>query len=451
MRAKLLKFLRNNVLLVVPVLLAVGVLVQGALQSGREGPSDTVEAVNEVDSTPPVRFVDKSSWVYLSDYVTQLTRGATSSLALVGRQQTTGVFLEPDLVLTSLEAIETHQVTRVELADGVLSTGSVLGYDTENGVAIIKLSPGVTARKLAISPVAMNPGWAVAVGLDAMGSTVTSIALLSLPNSGGSLHNSAPLPITNIHPPPRARGAAVLNLDGQLMGFIPAAPGSRGIWGNSLPQLVRQMKNGGPILRPWIGLEVSRMEPGILKHLELSSGLLVLSVFPQGPALRAGVRAGDILLELNGNSVRSLEEYGGILASFSKGASLELKLNRGSRTITRKIEVGEVSDKQRLTAGGVWVDSLGVSLKYERRALSPGGRRVPGLQVTYLAPGGPAYAAGIRSRDFLLSMGGRGVYNSTQFRRQFERSSEEAVLVKLLRDEKQHLVLLGKPKPDEAL
>ena len=444
MGAMLLKFLRNNLLLVVPVLLAVGVLVQGAFQPGREEPTGTVETVNGVVSTPLVRFVDKSSWVYLSDYVTQLSSGATSSLALVGAQQTTGVFVEPDLLLTSLEAIETHQVTRVELADGVLSTGSVLGYDAENGVAIIKLNPGVAARGLGPGPVEMNPGWAVAVGLDAMGSVVTSVALLSLPNSGTSLHNSAPSLITNIHPPPGARGAAVLDLDRQLVGFIPAESGSRGIWGNNLQRLIRQMKNGGPIFRPWIGLEVSRMELGILEHLELSSGLLVRSVFPQGPAWRAGVRAGDILLELNENPLRTLEEYRGILASFSKGGSLELKVNRGSRTIQRMVEVGEVSEQQRLTAGGVWVESLGVSLKYERRALSPGGRQVPGLQVTYLAPGGLAYAAGIRSQDFILTIAGRAVYNSAQFRRQFERSSEEAMLVKLLREEKQHLVLLGK-------
>ena len=54
MGAKLLKFLRNNLLLVVPVLLAVGVLVQGAFQRGREEPTGTVETVNGVVSTPLV-------------------------------------------------------------------------------------------------------------------------------------------------------------------------------------------------------------------------------------------------------------------------------------------------------------------------------------------------------------------------------------------------------------
>ena len=59
MGAKLLKFLRNNLLLVVPVLLAVGVLAEGAFQRGREEPTGTVETVNGVVSTPLVRFMDK--------------------------------------------------------------------------------------------------------------------------------------------------------------------------------------------------------------------------------------------------------------------------------------------------------------------------------------------------------------------------------------------------------
>ena len=450
MRAKLLNFLRNNFLLVIPAFLAFGVLVKGALQGSREGSASDVGIVSGVVSTPPVRFVDKSSWVYLSDYVTQLARGATSSLALVGQQRATGVFLESDLLLTSIEAIDTRQVTRVELADGILSSGSVLGYDTENGVAIIKLNSGVRARKIDTGPVEMNPGWAVAVGLDVMGSVVTSVTLLSIPRNGISIHSPVSFSIMNIHLPLGAKGAAILDLDGRLAGFIPATPAKGGIRRDGLLQLVRQMKNREATFQPWIGMEVSQMGTDIIEHLELPSGLLVLSVLPQGPAWEAGVRPGDILLELSGDPVHSLEEYSGILVSFSKGASVEFKLKRGSRMITRRAEVGEGSDREHLIAGGVWVESLGFSLKHEKRASFPGGKRISGLQVTYLVPGGLAYASGIRSNDFLLSVGGRVAYNSAQFRRQFERSSEDAVLVKLLREKKRHLVLLRKPNPNEV-
>lgn len=450
MRAKLLNFLRNNFLLVIPAFLAFGVLVKGALQGTRQESASDVEVMSGVISMPPVRFVDKSSWVYLSDYVGQLARGATSSLALVGQQRATGVFLEPDLLLTSIEAIDTHQVTRVELADGILSSGSVLGYNTENGVAIIKLNSGVSARRIDMEPVQMNPGWAVAVGLDAMGSVVTSVALLSLPRNGISIHSPVSFSITNIHLPLGAKGAAILDLDGRLAGFIPATLTKGGIKRDALLKLVLQMKNKEATFQPWIGMEVSQMETDIIEHLELPSGLLVFSVLPQGPAWEAGVRPGDILLELSGDPVHSLEEYSGILGNFPKGASVEFKLRRGSRTITRRAEVGESSNRERAIAGGVWVESLGVSLKHEKRTLFPGGRRISGLQVTYLVPGGFAYASGIRNKDFLLSVGGRVAYNSAQFRRQIERSSEDTVLVKLVREKKRHLVLLRKPKPNEV-
>ena len=85
MRVGLLHFLRKNVFLVIPVFIAVGVLIEGAYRrSGDEGAPD-VEAIPEVVGLPPVRYVDKSSWVYLSDYLSQLMRSAVPSLALVGR------------------------------------------------------------------------------------------------------------------------------------------------------------------------------------------------------------------------------------------------------------------------------------------------------------------------------------------------------------------------------
>ena len=354
------------------------------------------------------------------------------------------------MLVTSLEAVETTQATQVELPDRVRTVGRVLGMDEESGLAVIQLNSGISRQQMSPETSENGLGWVVALGLNKMASPVMSFALLTSPGSGML---PASLPFTSaaaIHRPVGSRGAAVVDIDGRLLGYLPADPTRQAVWGNRLSDLVRQLKAQGRILRPWIGLEVSRIDPAILNHLKLSSGLLVAAVFPQGPAWRAGIKPGDVLVEVNQHPIQTAEEYRGILLSLSEGASCQLQLMRRGRTLSRTVTVRLRSEQRRLAAGGTWVPSLGAALKRERRTLSVGVGKLSGLQVAFLEAGGPAFAAGIRKGDLLLALDQRALMSPNHLRRRYERSSRQEFLVKLLRGEKQHLILLKKAAPDEA-
>jgi serine protease Do len=429
------------------LVVAVGVLIEGAYRRYRAKAGTSVEtvkeAVKEATSFPPTRLVDKSSWLYLRDYVMQLVDQAAPSLALVGESGAGGVFIERDLLLTSAEAIETLEATGVRLSDGTRRTAAVVGFDRELDVALLKLGSPGSSQALTVASADEQLSWLVAVGLNRKGSPVVSLELLSVAGLAGELDGEARLQTTNLGLPRGATGAAVLDFDGRLVGYIPASGHNQVLWGTPLRDVLAQLKAKGRISRTWIGLEVTEVDSAVLEHLGLSSGLLVSAVSYRGPAWVSGVRAGDILVQINSRVVQRVEQYREILGGLPLGTSCELNVSRAGNMLRLTTTVGEQAERRRLRAGGSWIPSLGASLRPERAVIVSGPVRVSGLRVTFLAAEGPAYAAGIRPNDLLLSLDGRPVRSPAQLRRQFEKLGVS--VVKLLRREKYQLVLLRKP------
>ena len=443
--------LRRHIYLVIVLIAAAGVLIEGAYRRARvkaATPAETVkEAVKEVVGVPSTRFVDKSSWVYLRDYVSQVVGSATPSLVLVGDTGATGVFVEPSLVLVSSAAVESMEATRVELADGTPRTGRVVGLDEEVDVALIQLD-AARGTPLAWSTTDDPLSWIVAVGLNRSGSPAISLSLLSVTNVGDEVTGEIYLRNTSLDLPRSTLSAAVLDFDGRLAGYIPGSNPEEVLWGDFLEELVPRLKGQGRIRHPWLGLEVTELDSAVLEHLDRRSGLLVSAVFYQGPGWIAGARAGDLLIEINGQAVHSPEGYRGMLTGLSIGTSCELKVVRKGREIKLKAPVMEQSERKRLEAGGDWIPSLGASLKAERGVAVSEGVRVSGLRVTYLERGGLAYAAGIRDDDLLLSFDRRPVATSARVKWLLRKPGSS--LVELVRGNRQLLVLLEIPKTHEA-
>jgi serine protease Do len=447
MAARWRQLVRRQMYLFLLLVVAVGVLIEGAYRRYRAQARTSVEtvkeAVKEAASFPPTRLVDKSSWLYLRDYVTQLVDQAAPSLALVGESGAVGVFIEPDLLLTSSEAIETLEATGVRLANGARRTAAVVGFDRELDVALLKLDSPGPSQALTVVSADERLSWLVGIGLNRKGSPVVSLELLSVAGLAGDLSGEPALQTTNLELPRGANGAAVLDFDGHLVGYIPASGHNQVLWGAPLRDVLVQLKARGRIPRAWIGLEVAEVDSAVLRHLGLASGLLVSAVPYQGPAWVSGARAGDILIEINGRAVQRVEQYREILGRLPPGTSCELNVSRDGNLLRLMTMVGEQAERRRLSAGGSWIPSLGASLRPERAVRVSESVRVSGLRVTFLAPEGPAYAAGIRPNDLLLSVDGRPARSPAQLRRQFEKL--DVSVVKLLRQEKYQLVLLRKP------
>ena len=244
MAARWRELVRRQVYLSVLLLIAVAVLMEGAYRRYRAQAKTSVEtvkeAVKEAASFPPARLVDKSSWLYLRDYVTQLVDQAAPSLALVGESGAVGVCIEPGLLLTSAEAIETLEATRVRLADGTRGKAAVVGFDPELDVALLKLDSPGASQPLAVASADERLSW--------KGSPVVSLELLSVAGLAGDQSGEPALQTTNLELPRGANGAAVLDFDGHLVGYIPASGHNQVLWGTPLRDVLVPLNRRWPVM-----------------------------------------------------------------------------------------------------------------------------------------------------------------------------------------------------------
>ena len=444
MRLGFFRFVRKNPLFTILLALAAGVMIEGARQDKEEVMDVQAEAVETEDRQ--ARNADKIQWINLRNYISQLILNTRPALALVGNRGTTGIFVEPDLILTSGEALDAKGSIRVDLEKGTQVEGQILGVDPLLNLALIKVEAEVSPATIYSNGTTAGPSWVFTMGLNESGEPAVSPGLVSHLGEENSTLNLLSRQNLGLQPPPGVHGAAVLNIDGHLVGFLPAASNGHGIWGKNLESALQQLKARGKVRRPWIGLTVASLDPAVLARLKLESGLLVSEAFPQSPASRAGVRAGDILLTINGAAVATPNEYRRILLLHPEGVPCELKFRRGRRVFTRKAQVLERSARLRLEAGGTWVESLSASVKRETVRPGAGQVSVSGLRVTFLTPGKQAFVAGIRAGDVILSVNQRRLYSASQLRLRYERATEP-LLVKLLRGEKQHLMMLPPFQP----
>jgi serine protease Do len=111
--------------------------------------------------------------------------------------------------------------------------------------------------------------------------------------------------------------------------------------------VVSQLRNGGKVVRGWIGVYVQRVTPEIAESLNLDDdgGALVADITAGGPADKAGVKRGDIIVEVNGYKIDEMPELPKILASYAPGTKTKLKVIRNGEEKVLNLKLEELPDQ----------------------------------------------------------------------------------------------------------
>lgn len=262
MRLGFFRFVRKNPLFTILLALAAGVMIEGARQDKEEVMDVHAEAVETEDRQ--ARNADKIQWINLRNYISQLILNTRPALVLVGNRGTTGIFVEPDLILTSGEALDAKGSIKVDLEKGHQVQGQVLRVDPLLNLALIKVEAEVSPATIYSNGTTAGPSWVFSMGLNETGEPAVSPGLVSHLGEENSTLNLLSRQNLGLQPPPGVHGAAVLNIDGRLVGFLPAASNGHGIWGKNLEFALQQLKARGKVRRPWIGLTVASLDPAVL-------------------------------------------------------------------------------------------------------------------------------------------------------------------------------------------
>ena len=272
-----------------------------------------------------------------------------------------GVIISPKgYVLTNNHVIETADEIEVALADGRKSVAKVVGTDPETDLAVIRIDlPNLPAITLGHADQTQVGDVVLAIGNPfGVGQTVTMGIVSAVGRNHLGINTFENFIQTDAAINPGNSGGALIDANGNLLGINTAiysrSGGSLGI-GFAIP--VTTVKNvmesiiaSGQVIRGWIGVEPQDITPELAESFGLSrkSGAIIAGVLKGGPADKAGIKPGDILVSVDGKPVADTTEMLNLIAQLTPGNKAKMTVLRKSREATLDVVVGKRPRPQRV-------------------------------------------------------------------------------------------------------
>jgi len=256
-------------------------------------------------------------------------------------------------VLTNHHVVEAADEIEVALHDGKKLLAKVVGNDPETDLAVLQVNaqnlPAITfgsSDALKVGDVVLAIGNPFGVG-----QTVTAGIVSALGRTGLGINTFENFIQTDAAINPGNSGGALVDAGGNLVGintaiFSSRLGGSMGI-GFAIPvstakMVLEQIVKNGSVTRGWIGVEVQEITPPVAESFKLqtSRGALIAGVLRGGPADKAGVKPGDVLVEVEGRPVADPTSMLNLIAALAPGNTAKVKLKRAGKDLDASITVG---------------------------------------------------------------------------------------------------------------
>jgi serine protease DegQ len=265
-----------------------------------------------------------------------------------------GVIVSPEgYVLTNNHVIESADEITVILNDGRSTRAKLVGTDPDTDLAVLKIKLDKLPVMVMSNSDQLQVGDVVlAIGNPfGVGQTVTSGIVSALGRNQLGINTFENFIQTDAAINPGNSGGALVDVQGNLLGINTAiysrSGGSMGI-GFAIPvSTARQVLEGivkdGQVVRGWIGVEPTEITPDLAKtfNVQRDSGVIIIGVLQTGPAFKAGVRPGDVLLAVEGQQVQTVAELLTRVSSLKPGQPARMTVLRQSDQIEVTVTPGQ--------------------------------------------------------------------------------------------------------------
>jgi serine protease Do len=259
---------------------------------------------------------------------------------------------EDGIVVTNNHVVEGAQNITVATDDGSTYTADVVSVATDplNDLAILKIdATGLPALKRGDSSTMRVGDWVIAIG-NALGQGIRATEGIisrkgvSLPVSQGQVLYD--LIETSAAINPGNSGGPLVNLSGEVIGITSAKVASVGVEGmgyaisiDTATPIIQELVNKGYVTRPWLGVGLYTVDQVAVRQLGLavSEGVLLVEVVPGSPADQAGLKEGDVVTSIGGQSVTDVQQLTRVLHASEIGKPLELTYWRGDQGQTVQV------------------------------------------------------------------------------------------------------------------
>ena len=338
-----------------------------------------------------------------------------------------GVIVDPKgYILTNNHVIENADEIIVRLSDSRKFPARLIGHDPKTDLAVLKIeapAPLPTAE-LGDSDRLRVGQWAIAIGnpfgLDRT-VTVGIISATARTHVGVATYENFIQTDASINP--GNSGGPLLNLDGRVVGINTAIVASGQGIGFSIPinqarDVMRQLIAQGRVVRGWLGIVIQDVSDELAQTFGVRErqGVLVADVMKGGPAEAAGLRPGDIVVELGGDTIREVPELQRRVAAVAPGETVALTIVRDRQRLPVSVKVGEMPTEEPAQAAVRGADEFGLTVEPlpADHALRLD-LRAGGVVVTTVSPGRAAEKAGLRRGDVIVELNRRPVTDAPAF------------------------------------
>ena len=349
-------------------------------------------------------------------------------------------------VVTNNHVVDHAKTVQVTLDDGRTLDAKVIGKDSKTDIALLKITEGGSYPYVQFGKGAPRVGdWVVAIGNPfGLGGTVTAGIVSARGRDIGAgpyddfLQIDAPINKGN-------SGGPTFNVNGEVVGVNTAIASPSGgsvglafaIPAETVQAVVEQLRTDGKVARGYLGVQVQPVTRDIAEGLGLDrpKGALVDHAEDGTPAAKAGLKSGDVIEKVNGESVNDARELSRRIAGLKPGAKVDIAYLRGGKADTATITLGALPGDGAKVASrdGGGLDGqprLGLNLA----PASDVGLADQGVAVVEVDPDGPAAAKGIEQGDLILDVGGKSVSKPSDVAAQIraaESSGRKAVLMRI--------------------
>lgn len=357
-----------------------------------------------------------------------------------------GVIVTKDgYILTNNHVVDGAKEVKVTLQDGREFTAKVIGRDPKSDVAVVKIEakdlptvPLADSEKVEIGDVVLAIGNPFGIG-----QTVTSGIVSAKDRGNMGIEDYEDFIQTDAAINPGNSGGALVDINGRLIGINTAilsrSGGNQGV-GFAIPSdlaknVMESLIKNGHVTRGYLGVMIQSMSPELAQQFKLkdNKGALVGDVVPNGPADKAGLKNGDVIVEFNNRPVSDSRRLQLTVAETVPGTTVPVQILRDGEKKTLDVTVKQLPGNDKLadanssqgedtgTLNGVQVADLDQQAHDQFNVP----KDVKGAVVTEVEPGSAAAEAGLKAGDVIQEINRKPVKNAEEAVKLTEKSTDD--------------------------
>lgn len=400
-------------------------------------------AVVNISSSKVVKDQPQGGGVFDDPFFRQFFGGRTPQAQPRSERETSlgsGVVVSPDgYIITNNHVVDGATDVKVSFANKEEFPAKIIGTDKYTDIAVLKINQtGLTTLPFADSAHAQVGDVVLAIGEPfGLGQTVTMGIISAKGRAGLGIERFEDFIQTDAAINRGNSGGALIDVRGDLVGINTAilsgeTGGNQGI-GFAIPanlarNIMNQIMKSGKVTRGFLGITPQELTPEMAKAFNMPNGhgVAISTVVPGSPASKAGLKVGDVITAVNGNSIEDVNSFRLEIAGFAPGTTVHLKINRAGQSLDIPVTLSEFNleaenngeGQGNLPSGGQKGALHGVSVQ----ALTPDLRQqlqlpdtTHGVVITDVDPDSSAAGAGLSQGDVILEVNRKPVNTVAEF------------------------------------